>query len=50
MTLNELNSEENYIIYQLSGVNLNTNQVSDRNDVYGPKWMQHVFRELVLAN
>jgi type I restriction enzyme R subunit len=38
MAFNELNSVENYIIKQLTGVNLNTNIVSDDNTSYGPTW------------
>ena len=38
MGFNELNSVENYIIKQLTGVNLNTNEVSDEHTSYGPTW------------
>ncbi|WP_149304903.1 type I restriction endonuclease subunit R [Pareuzebyella sediminis] len=38
MSFNELNSVENYIIKQLTGVNLNTNEVSDDITSYGATW------------
>ncbi len=38
MGFNELNSVEHYIINQLTGVNLNTNEVSDDISAYGPTW------------
>ena len=38
MSFNELNSVENYIIKQLTGVNLNTNEVSENNTLYSDFW------------
>ncbi|MBD3862316.1 type I restriction endonuclease subunit R [Olleya marilimosa] len=38
MSFNELNSVENYIIKQLTGVNLNINEVSDDTSLYGGFW------------
>lgn len=38
MSFNELNSVENYIIHQLSGVNLNNGIVSEPKANYGVKW------------
>lgn len=38
MSFNELNSVENYIIHQLSGVNLNTNEVAQPKPSYGAQW------------
>ena len=38
MSFNELNSVENYIIKELTGVNLNTNEVSEEATFYGGFW------------
>ncbi|WP_207176773.1 hypothetical protein [Cellulophaga sp. E16_2] len=38
MAFNELNSVENYIIKQLTGVNLNTNEASEDTTLYGGFW------------
>lgn len=38
MGFTELNSVEHYIIHQLSGVNLNVNQVSEPQLTFGVKW------------
>ncbi|RFC55014.1 type I restriction endonuclease subunit R [Brumimicrobium aurantiacum] len=38
MTFNELNSVENYIIHQLSGVNLNSKGAAEPIEKYGVKW------------
>jgi type I restriction enzyme R subunit len=38
MGFNELNSVEHYIIHQLSGVNLNSNHVSEPIETYGIQW------------
>ncbi|WP_206483013.1 HsdR family type I site-specific deoxyribonuclease [Thalassotalea sp. G2M2-11] len=38
MGFTELNSVEHYIIHQMSGVNLNTNQVSEPQPTFGVKW------------
>jgi type I restriction enzyme R subunit len=38
MSFNELNSVENYIIHQLSGINLNGNIVSEPQSKYGIGW------------
>jgi type I restriction enzyme R subunit len=38
MSFNELNSVEHFIIHQLSGVNLNTGNVSEPNNGYGVQW------------
>jgi len=39
MSFNELNSVEHYIIHQLCGVNLNANELSDRTETYGHRWI-----------
>jgi type I restriction enzyme R subunit len=39
VSFNELNSIEHYIIHQLSGVNLNTNEVQEPTPEYGIEWM-----------
>jgi len=39
MSFNELNSVEHYIIHQLSGVNLNTNEVQEPTAEYGTEWV-----------
>ena len=46
MSFNELNSVENYIIKQLTGVNLNTNQVSEGTSSYGDFWKYKSPQEL----
>ncbi|MBL7906155.1 MAG: HsdR family type I site-specific deoxyribonuclease [Bacteroidales bacterium] len=38
MSFTELNSVENYIIHQLTGVNLNQNAVAELNATYGSLW------------
>jgi type I restriction enzyme R subunit len=38
MGFTELNSVEHYIIHQISGVNLNANQVSEPQPTFGVKW------------
>lgn len=46
MSFNELNSVENYIIKQLTGVNLNTNEVSEDSSLYGGFWQYKSPQEL----
>ena len=46
MGFNELNSVENYIIKQLTGVNLNTNVVSEGTEAYGSLWQFKSAQEL----
>ncbi|MFC4633345.1 type I restriction endonuclease subunit R [Dokdonia ponticola] len=46
MGFNELNSVENYIIKQLTGVNLNTNEVSEDATLYGRFWQYKSPQEL----
>lgn len=46
MSFNELNSVENYIIKQLTGVNLNTNEVSEDTLLYGGFWQYKSPQEL----
>lgn len=46
MSFNELNSVENYIIKQLTGVNLNTNEVSEDTTLYGGFWQYKSPQEL----
>ena len=46
MGFNELNSVENYIIKQLTGVNLNTNVVSEDAPVYNGFWKYKSAQEL----
>jgi type I restriction enzyme R subunit len=46
MGFNELNSVENYIIKQLTGVNLNTNVVSEDTEAYGSFWQYKSAQEL----
>ena len=46
MSFNELNSVENYIIKQLTGVNLNTNEVSEDSTLYGGFWQYKSPQEL----
>lgn len=46
MSFNELNSVENYIIKQLTGINLNTNQVSEGTSSYGDFWKYKSPQEL----
>lgn len=46
MPFNELNSVEHYIIHQLSGVNLNKNQVQDTTPSYGVRWHYRHSNEL----
>ena len=38
MGFNELNSVEHYIIHQLSGLNLNSNEVQEPKVSYGAQW------------
>lgn len=46
MAFNELNSVEHYIIYQLSGVNLNSNEVAEPKTGYGLQWQYKSAGEL----
>ncbi|MEH6536656.1 MAG: HsdR family type I site-specific deoxyribonuclease [Psychroserpens sp.] len=46
MGFNELNSVENYIIKQLTGVNLNTNEVSEDTSLYSGFWIYKSPQEL----
>lgn len=46
MSFNELNSVENYIIKQLTGVNLNTSQAAEDNTLYGGFWQYKSPKEL----
>ena len=46
MSFNELNSVENYIIKQLTGVNLNTNEVSEDASLYNSLWKYKSPQEL----
>jgi len=46
MSFNELNSVEHYIIHQLCGVNLNANELSDRTETYGHRWIYKQPQEL----
>jgi type I restriction enzyme R subunit len=46
MGFNELNSVENYIIKQLTGVNLNTNVVSEGTSLYNGFWQYKSAQEL----
>ncbi|MBO3098283.1 type I restriction endonuclease subunit R [Gelidibacter pelagius] len=46
MSFNELNSVENYIIKQLTGVNLNTNEVSEDSTSYPRFWKYKSSQEL----
>jgi type I restriction enzyme R subunit len=46
MAFNELNSVENYIIKQLTGINLNTNVVSEGTEAYGSFWQYKSAQEL----
>ena len=46
MGFNELNSVENYIIKQLTGINLNTNVVSEDTEAYGSFWQYKSAQEL----
>jgi type I restriction enzyme R subunit len=46
MSFNELNSVENYIIKQLTGVNLNTNEASEDATLYGDFWQYKSPQEL----
>ena len=39
MAFNELNSVEHYIIHQLSGINLNTNEAQEPTTDYGAQWV-----------
>ncbi|MGB3466618.1 MAG: hypothetical protein WBA74_15160, partial [Cyclobacteriaceae bacterium] len=38
MPFNELNSVEHFIIHQLSGLNLNTMELSEDKSAYGVNW------------
>ena len=38
MSFNELNRVEHFIINQLSGVNLNSNELQESNVTYGAQW------------
>ncbi len=39
MSFNELNSVEHFIVHQLTGVNLNSNTVSDTKNPYNAEWV-----------
>ena len=39
MSFTELNSVEHYIIHQLSGINLNTNEAQEPTTDYGAQWV-----------
>lgn len=47
MSFNELNSVENYIVHQLSGMNLNTQELKEPEGGYGAKWQYKSPQELV---
>jgi len=47
MTFTEQNSVEHYIIYQLTGINLNTsNKIAETQSPYGIKWQYKSSQEL----
>jgi len=46
MAFNELNSVEHYIIHQLSGVNLNSSELQDQEEIYGAQWQYKSAAEL----
>ncbi|MBK8627433.1 MAG: HsdR family type I site-specific deoxyribonuclease [Saprospiraceae bacterium] len=46
MAFNELNSVEHYIIYQLTGTNLNTLDISEPKELYGAQWQYKSATEL----
>jgi type I restriction enzyme R subunit len=46
MSFNELNSVENYIIKQLTGINLNTNEASEDATLYSGFWQYKSSQEL----
>lgn len=46
MSFNELNSVEHYIIHQLTGLNLNTQEVSEPTESYGSQWSYRSSEEL----
>ncbi|MGK0446417.1 MAG: type I restriction enzyme R subunit, partial [Polaribacter sp.] len=46
MSFNALNSVENYIIKQLTGANLNTNEASEDTTLYGGFWQYKSAQEL----
>ncbi|KXO13109.1 Type I restriction-modification system, restriction subunit R [Moritella sp. JT01] len=46
MGFTELNSVEHYIIHQISGVNLNTNEISEPHSQYGIQWQYQSHDEL----
>ena len=46
MSFNELNSVENYIIKQLTGVNLNTNEVAEDTKSYSGFWQYKSAQDL----
>ena len=46
MGFNELNSVEHYIIHQLSGLNLNTGNISEPISPYGVRWVYQSSQEL----
>jgi type I restriction enzyme, R subunit len=46
MSFSELNTVEHYIIHQLSGVNLNTQEVAEPADGYGAQWQFKSAQEL----
>jgi type I restriction enzyme R subunit len=49
MAFNELNSVEHYIVYQLSGVNLNSDVVQEPKQGYGPQWVYRSANDLDLS-
>lgn len=46
MAFNELNSVENYIIHQLTGINLNTPRIADKKEIYTGNWIYKSPEEL----
>lgn len=49
MAFNELNSVENYIINQLSGVNLNDIYANEYRTSYGSQWVSKAANDLGLG-
>ena len=47
MGFNELNSVEHYIIHQLTGVNLNSNEVAESQATYGAQWVFKTSNEIL---
>jgi len=46
MSFNELNSVENYIIHQLTSVNLNAHSITDKKEIYTGNWIYKSPEEL----